>query len=194
MRVFRNIFSQLHTFILWLLMSVIFWGWIFTLITDTNRNRKVTVFVDVPELEERELAVKLEEELPKGLKMIKVHTFDYDIIGTGALAKGDVYIARESQLRSMLEQAPDCMAELPLPEGCTGYTVGGKNYGILIYDAKTRSGSGTAYIPYWYGEETENYYLCINADSPHLEARKGAVDNAAWEVALHLLQLGPDRP
>ena len=43
MRFVKNVFSQLHTFILWALMSAIFWGWIFTLVTDAPAGKKITV-------------------------------------------------------------------------------------------------------------------------------------------------------
>ena len=37
--------------------------------------------------------------------------------------------------------------------------------------------------------ETENYYLCFDANSLHLATQPGALDNAAWEVALRFLGL-----
>ena len=30
MRFFKNVLSQLHTYVLWALLSAVFWGWIFT--------------------------------------------------------------------------------------------------------------------------------------------------------------------
>ena len=41
MRVLRNIFSQLHEYVLWLLLSTVLWGWIFaSFVTDTKAEKK----------------------------------------------------------------------------------------------------------------------------------------------------------
>jgi hypothetical protein len=45
MRFLKNIVSQTHRWILWALLSAVFWAWIFTLLTDTVPAKKVTVFV-----------------------------------------------------------------------------------------------------------------------------------------------------
>ena len=46
----KNIFSQLHTFLLWLLFSVMFWGWIFTLFTDVPAARMELAVIGVSTL------------------------------------------------------------------------------------------------------------------------------------------------
>ena len=50
MRVLKNIFRQLHTFVLWALASALLWSWIFTFVTDTSPDRKVTVYCYVDEI------------------------------------------------------------------------------------------------------------------------------------------------
>ena len=49
MKILRNIFSQLHVYVLWLLLSTMFWGWIFaSFVNDTSPEKKVTIYVDAP--------------------------------------------------------------------------------------------------------------------------------------------------
>ena len=64
MRVLKNVWSQLHRFVFWALLSTIFWAWIFTLITDTVPEKKVTLYVQTEGCRSRELTLRLEEEKP----------------------------------------------------------------------------------------------------------------------------------
>ena len=74
MRVLKNIASQFYLYLLWLLVSVLVWGWVFTRITDTAPEKKVTVFVNAYAVEDRALSVELEKSMPEGIKMIRVKT------------------------------------------------------------------------------------------------------------------------
>ena len=79
MQVFRNIWSQLHRFVFWALLSTILWAWIFTLVTDTVPEKKVTVYVLTEECRSTELALRLEETKPgavvKGGKAMDVKVY-----------------------------------------------------------------------------------------------------------------------
>ncbi len=160
MRFLKNVFSQLHTFVLWALMSAIFWGWIFTLVTDAPRERKIAVYCYVPEIRDTELAVELEKEIPEGLKMIQVHNFEYVLFNTGAIENGDIFILPESVTGEY--------DELLLP---------GRE-GVQIYDASTDQGGAAAYLGY----EDEDYYLYLGANSVHIEDGKA---EAVAECLLH---------
>ncbi len=190
MKVLKNIFSQFHTFFLWAMASVLLWGWVYTFVGDTTRDKKVTVFVNAPAVEGRALSLHLEEELPEGIKMIRVHDFNYDMFGTNT--PGDIYIVPESQLRKMLEEQQDKILPCPVPEGCEALTQDGKAYGIRIYDAAEGVGAGDGIYFRYVAEDpasAEDYYLCFGAETYHLDGAENAVDNAAWEVALQLLAL-----
>ena len=194
MKLFRNIFSQLHTFILWLLLSLLFWGWIFTILTDTDKNHKVVVYVDAYELHDRELAIRLEEEKPEGIKMIKVRDFSYDVVENGDMEASDIYIVRESKLKEMLRDNAEALACIPASGGYETYEYNDQIYAIRVYDGQTRTGPAAGrYILYWPDQEPdqENCYLCFNAASLHLLTNEGAVDNAAWEVAEDFLAIEP---
>ena len=163
MRVLKNIFSQLHTFVLWLLASALFWGWIFTFVTDTVPAKKVTVYCRVPAVEDTAMAAALEEDMPEGLRMVQVHTFDYVMFGTDAFDRGDIFIVPASEDADFVKDL------LPLEgEG-----------GAKVYDAATGEGAATEYIRY--GDE--DYYMYLGSGSVHLD------DGAALAVARQILAM-----
>lgn len=163
MRFFKNIFASLHIFVLWLMASCLLWGWIFTFVTDTTPEKKISVYCDVPALDSRHLAVALEEHIPADLEMIKVYAFDYVMFDKDAFDQGDIFIVPASE-------SSDFVSEL-LPLGDDG--------GTLVYDAATGQGAAASYIRY--GDE--NYYLYLGSASVHLD------DGKAKDVAMRLLEL-----
>ena len=163
MRILKNIFSHLHIFLLWAVLSAMLWAWIFTFVTDTSPDKKVTVYCHVPEVKSTELAVALEKNMPEGLKMIKVHSFDYVMFDTESIGRGDIFIIPASEIEPFFEDiAP----------------VGDEN-GIRVYDSETGIGIGLEYISY--GDE--DHYLFLGAGSVHLE------DGKALAVAEELLKM-----
>lgn len=190
MKVLKNIFSQLHTFILWAMLCALLWGWIYTFVGDTSQEKKVVIFIDAVAIEDHSLALRLEENKPAGIKMIKVHDFSFDMFGTNS--KGDIYIVPESELIQLLEEREGVVQSFPAPEGMPVFERGGKCYGIRIFDAETQTGAGdSAYIRYIPADQSaaENYYLCFGTETVHLDCAKNGVDNAAWEVAMELLKV-----
>lgn len=185
MKFLKNVWSQLHRFVFWAIIISMLWCWIYTYVGDTSRDKKVLVYVDVFAMERRALNLRLEEEgLTEGIKMIQVRSFDYDMFGSAL--EGDLYLMRESILKATLEESPEKLLPLAaLPDGASGYEWDGKIWGIRAFDASTQTGVAMDYIRYAPDQylETEDYYLCLDAQSPHLE------DGAAWKVALDLLSL-----
>ena len=182
MRILKNIWSQLHRFLLWALLSSVFWAWIFGMVTNTAPQHKVVLYADVEECRDRELTLKLEEEKPESIRMIKVHPFSYAMFDDGELQSSDLYVVSASKAEQYLESFA------PLDEGNRDfgdrelYRVEGVSYGVKIYDAASGSGAAKTYLGY---EEDEDYYLFFNAASPHLEDG----DGAALRVAETLLKL-----
>ena len=161
----KNIFSQLHTFLLWLLVSVIFWSWIFTLVTDVPPAEKVTVYCHVPGIQDTALAAALEEHMPEGLRMIKVHSFDYVMFNVESIELGDVFIIPASEIGIYGENL------VPV----------GEEPGVKVYDAAAGSGIAMAYIQY--EAANEDFYLFLGARSVHLE------DGKALDVVRELLAM-----
>lgn len=163
MRILKNIVSHLYIFLLWAVMSTILWSWIFTLVTDTSPDKKVTVYCHVPEVQSARLAAVLEENMPEGLKMIKVHPFSYVMFDTESIVKGDIFIIPASEV----EQFAEDLAPV------------GEENGVMVYDSERGTGIGLEYISY--GEE--DYYLFLGAGSAHLEDGKAlAVANSLLEI------------
>ena len=157
MKLLKNIVSRFHIFLLWLLASVMFWSWIFTMVTDTSPDKKVTVYCHVPAVQDTALAVALEEHIPAGLKMIKVHSFDYVMFDEESIGKGDVFIIPASEIELFAgDLAPV-----------------GEERGVKVYEASTGIGIAMDYIQY----ADEDFYLFLGAGSAHLE------DGKALEVA-----------
>ena len=163
MRVLKNIFSQLHTFVLWLMASALFWGWIFTFVTDTVPAKKVTVYCRVPAVQDTALAAALEEDMPEGLRMIQVHSFDYVMLDTASFDRGDIFIVPASEDADFVQNL------IPL----------GSEQGTKIYDAAAGEGAAMEYIQY--GDK--DYYLYLGSGSVHLD------DGAALAVAQELLAM-----
>lgn len=163
MKTLKNIVSQLHTFVLWLLASAIFWGWIFTFVTDTSPEKKITVYCHVPAVQDVALAAALEKQMPEGLKMIKVHSFDYVMFNTESIKQGDIFIIPASEIETFAEDLAPV----------------GDEQCVKVYDAITGEGIAKNYIQY----ADEDFYLFLGAGSSHLE------DGKALEMAAELLTL-----
>ena len=124
MRILKNIWAQLHRFVFWALILSLLWAWIYTFVGDTTRDKKLILCVDAYALEQRPLALRLEDEcLPAGIKMIQVRSFGYDFLGTEL--EGDLYLMKASILEAALTDTPGKLAPLTLPEG--EYFVIGEN-------------------------------------------------------------------
>ena len=182
MRTLKNIWSQMHRFVFWALISAVFWSWVFTLVTDTTPERKVTVYLQVESCRDRELSVKLEESRPEGIRMVKVHPFSYALFGDTDLANADVYVMRETDAEQMLDAFAPLDGEAWDTGGRELYRRDGKLYGVKAFDAASGAGAAADYLDYPPGED---YYLFFNVSSPHL----GSGDGAALRIAEELLKL-----
>ncbi len=168
-RFLRNVFSQLHSFAAWAIVAAIFTGWIFTNVTDTKAAKKVEIFVNAYEMENMELRLELEENLPEGIRMIKVHRFTEALFGDRTFLNADIYIVRASDV----EELRDAFS----------------GEGIKVYDAETGSGAADGYISYWVpGAESEDYYLFYGINSLHT----GKQDTAAFYVAERFMEIGKE--
>ncbi|MBQ2062113.1 MAG: hypothetical protein II458_05485 [Oscillospiraceae bacterium] len=183
MRVIKNILSQLHIYVIWLILATLLWSWIFLFVTDTVRTKKVMVFIDAA-CQDVELRMELEKDMPKGLRMIQVRPFSYFLFDDENLLRADIYIVPASKVEAYRDSfTPLNGGELP------GYTVSSEG-GIRIYDAAAGSGAAKEFITYTVpGEEGEDYYLFFGAQSVHSAFANETGDDAALAVAEALLHL-----
>lgn len=181
-RPLRNIFSQLLIYLALLVLCAMFWGWIFTFVTDTSAEKKVTLFVDAYALEDTALAVRLERDMPEGLRMIKVHPVSYVMFDESIFLDADLFIVRSSGVEDYI----DAFAPLPEAAGEADFRYQGVPYGMKVYDAATGEGAAAAYIRYAVGGiPAEDYYLFFGTNSLHT----GSYDDAAFAVAAELMDL-----
>ena len=174
--------------ILWLMLSVLVWGFVFTRITDTDPAHKITLFADSEVTDATGLAVKLEENLSGNIRMVKVHPFNYAMLDGSPLRAADLFIIRADHMETYREWLA------PLPQDMRGseaeFILDGEPWGILAYDGKSQPGIASSYINYLPpGEPEENYYLCFGNQSVHRADQPNAVDNAAADAAKLLLNL-----
>ena len=182
MRVIKNIWSQMHRFVLWAVISTIFWAWIFTLVTDTVPAKKVTIYIQTENCRSAELGLKLEETMPEGIRMIKAHPFSYAVFGQNDLLNADFFVIRESEAEEMLPSFAPLEGESLDCGDRERFCRDGIWYGVKVWDTASGEGDARSYLAY---EEGEDYYLFFNADSPHLSSG----DGAALRVAETLLGL-----
>ncbi len=165
MSVLKNFFSQWYKYLLWVLVSLFFWGWIFTLLTDAPAAKKLVLCVDVSELRDEALADALSEDKPEGIKLIAVHSFDYYIFDTDELRTAALFVVGESAADKYFESFRP-LEETGFPtEGRAVWEREGVAYGLLIYDAASGEGAAKDYIGY----PEENCYLFFGAESVHKE-------------------------
>ena len=189
---FKRILSQLHRYVLWLMISIFLWSWIFTLITDTTKEKKVTVCSDTPAMLDSELAEALSYDLPEGIKLIKVFPFKYAMFNTADIDRADILILPESEIEE--HTATLCAIGTESFDTSGGYEKDGAVYGLLLFDAASGTAKASDYFTFTSvdaeGKPTsENYYLCFNERSVHLGDMNSSADDAAIIIAKRILDL-----
>ena len=187
MRNIKRFLSLVPALTLWLMFSVLLWGFVFSRITDTVPQKKLTLCVDAAVPRATELAVELEKTKGEGIRMVKVRPFSYAMFDGDVLRNADLFIVKASDI----EAYRDWFA--PLPDALRGnaaLTLDGEPYGLPAYDATTGKGIATDYITYFATAETpENCYLLFGRKSTHLLSNEDAVDDAAVDFARSLLAI-----
>lgn len=182
----KRFLDLIPALILWLMFSVLVWGWIFTLLTDTSAENKVALFADAPVPDETALAAALEEALPEGVRMVKAHPFTYAMFGGEEIASADLYVVPASHVSQYLSWFRPLPAGVP-PDNCL--TVEGVPYGLPVR-AGEAGGAAETYVDYRRSETPEdNFYLFFGASSLHTPDNENARDDAAVACALKFLSL-----
>ncbi len=183
----RRILSQLHRYVLWLLVSTVFWAWIFTFLTDAPQQQKIVLYADTPAIDGEAMAEALSDPLPDGIRLVQVHPFSYALFDSTEPMAADLYILSDTEIAAYLDRL------LPWPEtdGTDGdYTVDGCVYGRRIYDKQTHSGTAGGFVTYTaQGQPEENYYLCFNRNSVHLKDADALSSAAPYGIACRILQM-----
>lgn len=170
----KRTLSRFPVYVLWALVSVFLWSFVFSFLTDAAPAKKLTVYISTEEVQDAELAARLEEGgLPDGIRMIKVHPFSYAMFSDSDLLAADLYIVKASEADGWRDSFR------ALPDGIEGdFDLGNGVRGIRVYDAQTGRGVYDDLIGYAIpGAPAEDCYLFFGAGSQHTEEGDGA---ALW--------------
>jgi len=160
----KKLTRQLPLLIIWLILSVILWGFVFNFLTDTTADKKIVIMIDAQLENEVSLAVLLEGLHSDTVKMVKVHPFTYALMDASAVASADILIIAEGDI----EQYQDYIMPVSEEFGC-------EESGILL----------TGQIDRWLAEycRNVNYYLCFGNSGAHI------TDGEAIKYAKALIEL-----
>ena len=178
-KVARNILRQLLLYLLCIILSAIFTTFIFNRITDTVPEKKVSVFAEVRSVKSAELEMALDRDLPEGIKMVKVRTFDYDLFGFAGSSGADIFIVEESRAEEYMEHFAPAAEFLEPRDIFKYYMHDGEPYGVLIHSGAV--GGASEYFAY---EDGKDYYMFFGNASAH-----PGTDGAASYVADQLLKM-----
>ena len=186
MRNLKRLFRLLPSLLLWFLISVLFWSWFFNFLTDTDRERKITLFVGMHAFEDRALAAALEENLPDGIRMVQVHSFDYALMDSVSLQTSDLYIMTEAQAREHRNWLCPLPAELDRTAGTL--ELDGETVGLRVRAAGEAGGAAPSFLNYAEAPD-ENWFLCFGRGGFHLDGPENGNDRSALTLAVRLLAL-----
>ena len=179
----KGILKNLHRYVFWAIISVVFWAWIFTRITDAPAANKLILYADLPELDREALSAALEADMPETIRFVEARAFMDEYFSSANVAKGDVYVVPEENAQLYLPSFTP-IEEAAFP-GLPLYRSDGKAYGVCVYDEEQGIRIGTKYVLY---EPGRRYYLFFNKDSQHL-GNEAAADDAALRAAGTFLTL-----
>lgn len=193
MKPMKRLWNLIPAMILWGMLSVFLWGWIFTFLTDTKPENKLTLFVDAAVTDGTGLAVQLEETLlDDTISMVKVHPFTYAMLDSEPLRQSDAYLVRASHVEEYREWFAPWSVGFSAKDGNDDalLLLDGAPYGIRVYDAATGTGIAQAFIDYHDPAlPDEDYYLMLGKASLHLTANEGGLDDRAILLAEAFLAL-----
>ena len=141
----KKILGNWHRYVLWTIVSVMFWGWIISLVIRAPESQKVTLFADLPAMDGEALEIALEREKPEGIKYVQAALFDYAIIDASEVLSGDLFLIPESKAGEYL--ASFIPIDRSLFPGASFYESDGVAYGLLEYDEEADLAVGAASGP-----------------------------------------------
>ena len=171
MSAIKTFFRNIHRYLFLALIVSALLVWVYYLATDPPAKKKVVVYIDAPAVSERAMEDALERELPDGIKAVRVHTFLYDIMGSGFPSEADILIITREDIEGCLDRL---LQIENAPEGA--FLKDGTAYGI-----PWSSAGG-----YFETADTYEYFICFSKSSLHT----GKADGAAYEVARRIIELG----
>ncbi len=180
--------SLIPAMLMWLVLSVIGWGFVYARVTTYAPEEKIALYVDGQVPGQKALGLEMETVQQTGIRAVEVRPFSYAMFGADELRNADLFIIPEGNIQTYLE----CFA--PWPEGMeeegSFYTENDTRWGLKIFDAKTGEGAAKRFIAYDAGMYAgQDYYLFFGNLSRHVTENQGAADDAALAYARYLLNM-----
>ena len=181
----KNIFRNWHRYVLWAILSGVFWAWMVFRVTDALPKNKVVLYADLYEIDRTAVETAVEDELPEGIRFLEVDLFDDMLFQPNTLLLGDLYLVPESKVEEYL--ASFLPLDRSLYPGATFYESEGEAYGVCVYDEAAGVAVAAEYITYFPGEKC---YLFLNRDSKHVgEQNPESYDAAAVALSQAFLNI-----
>ena len=176
----RTVFRVIRRLLACLIISAVFWSWIFNFLTDAAPERKILLYADMRDFRWKELAITLEEDLPEGIRLVQAHPFSYAMVNSAEVEQADLYVLTAAQA----EERADWLQPVPesLAAGRETLDREGIPCGLRLDPA------GAAYFSFAEGEGAP-WYLCFGKKSLHNPDVPGAADDAALRIAQRILSL-----
>ena len=166
MKLIKRIFRLTPMLITWAMLGVLFWGFVFTRITDTDRAHKIVLCVDAQVPGAAELETRMTGLARGPIRLVRVLPFSYAMMDASTLTDADLLIVRDTNL----ERYADWFAPWPEQLSSAGrfWERDGVPCGLLIHTAG-QADALSAYIDYAQPPQDgdADYYLCIGAHSLH---------------------------
>jgi len=180
--------SLIPAMLMWLVLSVIGWGFVYARVTTYAPEEKIALYVDGQVPGQKAMRLEMETVQQTGIRAVEVRPFSYAMFGADELRNADLFIIPEGNIQTYLE----CFA--PWPEGMeeegSFYTENNTRWGLKIFDAKTGEGAAKRFIAYDAGMYAgQDYYLFFGNLSRHVTENQGAADDAALAYARYLLNM-----
>ena len=174
--------SLIPAMLMWLVLSVIGWGFVYARVTTYAPEEKIALYVDGQVPGQKAMGLEMETVQQTGIRAVEVRPFSYAMFGADELRNADLFIIP----RENLDLYRECFA--PWPKGMETEGVfhawDGVNYGLKVYDAETKEGMAKSYILYEnHLYVPQDYYLFFGNQSVHME------DGLAVEYANRLLNI-----
>lgn len=174
----KEILRNWHRYVVWTLVSVMFWSWVVVRITDALPKNKVVLYADLYEIDGKAVEAAVEPDLPEGIRFMEVNMFDSMLFQPTAVLTGDLYLVPEMDIEAYA--ASFLPLDRSLFEGAAFYEYEGNPIGVCVFDPDGSAAVGADMIGYF---PDQKCYLCINRESKHIGKVNDSPDDAAIVLA-----------
>lgn len=175
----KGILKNWHRYVVWAILSAVFWAWAVLRVTDALPKNKVVLYADLYEIDRPAVEQAVEPALPEGIRFMEVDLFEDMLFSPTSVLTGDLYLVPESKVAEYLESF--LPIDRSLFPGATFYESEGEAYGVCVYDEAAGVAVAGSHVLYFPGQRC---YLFLNRDSRHVGAgNENSYDDAAIVLA-----------